>query len=1176
MILCSSCGSSNEPGRKFCGECGTGLTLGCPSCGAANAPGIKFCGECGTALAAASAPAAPQAPQAAPTAERRLVSVLFADLVGFTTVSEGRDAEDVRELLSRYFETARTIIERYGGTVEKFIGDAVMAVWGTPIAREDDAERSVRAALDLTAAVSSLGDEVGAHGLRARAGVLTGEAAVTLGAEDQGMVAGDLVNTASRIQSTAEPGQVLVGEATRRATEASVAYEEAGTHDLKGKAEPVELFRALRVTAGRQGSLRSAGLEAPFVGRDRELRLVKELFHASAEEAKAQLVTITGIAGIGKSRLSWEFEKYIDGLADDQFWHRGRCLSYGDGVAYFALAEMVRMRCDIAEDEDPATAREKLRATLAEHLSDPGERAWVEPRLAHLLGLEEGAAGDQENLFSAWRILFERLSEKSPTVLVFEDMQWADSGLLDFLEYLLEWSRSHPLFVLVLARPELADKRPAWGGGKRSFASIYLEPLSQPAMEELLTGLVPGLPEDVRTGVLARAEGVPLYAVETVRMLLDRGLLVREGNAYSPTGPIGELEVPETLHALIAARLDGLSVEERRLVQDGAVLGKTFTRLGLASLTGLAEADLEPLLGALVRKEVLAIQADPRSPERGQYAFLQDIVRHVAYETLSRRERKAKHLGAAQFLESLPSADEGEIVEVIATHYVDAWSAAPDDDDADAIRARALEMLVRAGERAASLAASSAAQHAYERAIELSDEPGVQADLHERAGLMAFEGARPDQAGTHFEDAIALFNEAGETHARARVEARLAQIMWDRGRLEEGLERMDRSYQELSQEEPDEDLAELAAQLGRFLFFAGRHDLAMDRIESALELAEGLALPETFSQALNTKAILLISHGRKLEGLSLLRYALEVALEHDKPSAALRGYFNLADSLSQADRYEEAEVCVRDGLAFSRRVGNRYQELLFLGQSYALFALGKWDEALEWAEDLPEDWMTARQAYSTVSSVCVTVLVHQGSLEEADRVATLLDEFASSADAQERAGHACGKSRLLLARGDAAEALQVAQVGVEMSEEMGLTQEYVKESLVNALEATLDLRDTARAEELLAIIENLPVGSRPQFLHAQALRFRARLTGLEGDADAERLFKRAVALFRELAMPFYLAVVELEHAEWLTAQSRGEDAAPLLEEARTIFGELNAAPWLERAEKIGVAEPMTA
>jgi tetratricopeptide (TPR) repeat protein len=441
---------------------------------------------------------------------------------------------------------------------------------------------------------------------------------------------------------------------------------------------------------------------------------------------------------------------------------------------------------------------------------------------------------------------------------------------------------------------------------------------------------------------------------------------------------------------------------------------------------------------------------------------------------------------------------------------------------------------------------------------------------------MAFTGARPDEAGTHMEGAIALFDQAGETHARARVEARLAQIMWDRGRLEEGLERMDRSYQELSQEEPDEDLAELAAQLGRFLFFAGRHDLAMERIESALELAEGLALPETFSQALNTKAVLLVSHGRMLEGAALLRYALEVALEHDKPSAALRGYFNLSDTLSQADRYEEAEVVLRDGLAFSRRVGNRYQELLFLSQSYSLFALGKWDEALEWAAELPEDWRTIRQVYANVACICVTVLIHHGDLDEAERIVIHLDDLSTSADTQERAAHACGRSRLLLARGDAAEALRVAQIAIGSSVEMGVRQEYVKEALATSLEAALNLHDTARAEELLAIIENLPAGSRPQFLQAQALRFRARLAALAGDQDAERLFKGAVALFRELAMPFYLAVVELEHAEWLTSESRGEEAAPLLEEAQAIFGKLNAAPWLERAEKIGVAEPMTA
>ncbi len=373
-------------------------------------------------------------PPGAPVAERRLVSVLFADLVGFTTLSESRDAEEVRELLSGYFEHCRKLIGRYGGTVEKFIGDAVMAVWGTPLAYEDDAERAVRAALELVQAVTDLGAQVGAPDLRARAGVLTGEAAVTLGAEGQGMVAGDLVNTASRIQSESEPGTVLVGEETRTATEAAVHYEDAGEHTLKGKAEPVRLWRAVRVVAGARGALRSSGLEAPFVGRDRELRLVKDLFHATAEDRKANLVSVLGMGGIGKTRLSWEFEKYVEGLAIASLWHRGRCLSYGEGVAYWALADMVKMRCRIAEEDDTRSALAKLRATIEEFVEDPEERRWVEPRLAHLLG----------------------------------HMQWADDGLLDFIEYLLEWSRSLPLFMMALARPELDEQRPSWGAVTRA------------------------------------------------------------------------------------------------------------------------------------------------------------------------------------------------------------------------------------------------------------------------------------------------------------------------------------------------------------------------------------------------------------------------------------------------------------------------------------------------------------------------------------------------------------------------------------------------------------------------------------------------------------------------------------------------------------------------------------
>ena len=295
---------------------------------------------------------------------------------------------------------------------------------------------------------------------------------------------------------------------------------------------------------------------------------------------------MTGIAGIGKSRLAWEFYKYFDGLSQTVYWHRGRCLSYGEGVTYWALADMVRMRCRIAEDDPAEAAGEKLRSALDEHVLDAEERRFVEPRLAQLLGLGEQESRDRQDLFAAWRLFFERLAETYPTVLVFEDMQWADASMLDFVEYLLEWSRDKPLLVVTLARPDLLERRPTWGAGHRNFTSLYLEPLPEQAMQELLVGLVPGLPPSLRSQILARAEGVPLYAVETVRMLLDRGLVVEDGTAYKVVGEVETLEVPETLHALVAARLDGLSPEERRLVQDAAVLGKTFTPSSLAALTG--------------------------------------------------------------------------------------------------------------------------------------------------------------------------------------------------------------------------------------------------------------------------------------------------------------------------------------------------------------------------------------------------------------------------------------------------------------------------------------------------------------------------------------------------------------------------------------------------------------
>jgi class 3 adenylate cyclase/tetratricopeptide (TPR) repeat protein len=1164
VAACATCGAESRLGAKFCAECGRPLSLLCPACGEPVEAGGKFCDECGQPLMPSEEGIPAQAHPDGPTSERRLVSVLFVDLVGFTSASDGRDAEDTRELLTRYFEVARRTIERYGGTIEKFIGDAVMAVWGAPVAKEDDAERAVRAALELVGSVSGLDPD-----LRARAGVHTGEAAVTVGAHGQGLVAGDLVNTASRIQTVAEPGSVLVGDSTKHAAEAAVAYDDAGEHTLRGKPQPVHLWRAMRVVGGVKGALRSSGLEAPFVGRVRELRLVKELLHGSTDENRAQLALVTGIAGIGKSRLAWEFEKYVDGLAEEVFWHRGRCLSYGEGVAYWALAEMVRMRCRIVEDEGPEQARRKLRETLEAIIVDPEERAWVEPRLGHLLGLEEGAPGDQENLFSAWRILFERLAEHSPTVMVFEDLQWADNGLVDFIEYLLDWSRGHGLFVLALARPEFADRRPGWGAGKRSFNTLYLEPLSRVAMGELLDGLVPGLPDDLRDRILDRAEGVPLYAVETVRMLLDRGLLTREGNAYRPSGDVDSLEVPETLHALVAARLDALPFEERRLVECGAVLGKTFTRQGLTAVSGVAESKLEPLLAGLLGREILSVQADPRSPERGQYSFLQDIVKRVAYETISRRERKSKHLAAARFLETAWAAEEDEIVDVVAAHYLDAYQSAPDDDDAGELRARALEMLVRAAERAASLGASAEAQRAFERASGLTDSELVRAELGERVGVMAYIGGRIDDAAAAFEGSIQLFEAVGATHPAARVAARVAEISWDRGRLEQGLESMDRAFAVLAEEEPDADLAGLAAQVGRFMYFAGQPELALERLDRALDIAERLDLPETLAQALNSKGIVLCSRGRSVEGVALISTALRVALEREKPSASFRAYYNLADLASERDDAEQAAGLIREGLALARRVGNRYWEWAFLGDAYSSYVLGDWDDVAAREDDLPHsDWTQVRIAFSTLLTSLLPLRLHRGQLSEAERLITRFAELESSADVQEQSQMHLAKARFLQAEGRHAEALRSAESALAMRVATGVRYESVKEAFPVAVEAAFALGDIAKAMDLIELVASMPPGESQRFLTAHAARFQAWLASRRGvSGEATALFSDAVDLFRSLRYPLYLAVTLLESAEWLISIDCNGDAEPLLVEARALFEGLRAEPWLERTAR---------
>lgn len=1102
---------------------------------------------------------------------------MFADLVGFTPLSESRDPEEVRELLSRYFEVCRGLVERYGGVVEKFIGDAVMAVWGTPVAKEDDAERAVRAALELVGAVHALGEEVGAPGLAARAGVLTGTAAVSVGAQGEGMVAGDLVNTASRIQTKSEPGMVLVGEATKRATEAAVAYVEAGTHELKGKAQPVPLYRATRVVAGRGGLLKSERLEAPFVGRDRELRLVKELFHASVEDRRAHLVQVSGMAGIGKSRLSWELFKYTDGLKASVFWHRGRCPAYGQGMTYFALAEMVKGRAGILEGEERESALGKLQAMVEQYIPDQGDRRFVAPRLAHLVGLEERSATDKQDLFAAWRLFLERLAEARPVAMVFEDMQWADPSLLEFIAYLMEWSRSFPLYLLSLVRPD--SQAAGLAATVRNATTIHLEPLPRAAMEGLLSGLVPGLPHPLVERILGRAEGVPLYAVETVRMLLDQGLLVEDGASYRPVGEIGTLEVPETLHALIAARLDGLTAEERQLIQDASVLGKTFTAEGLTALSNLGEEDLQPVLRALVGKEILSVQADPRSPERGQYGFLQDLVRTVAYETISRKDRRSKHLLVAEHLERAWGEAAEEIVEVVASHYLEAWRLDLEAPDSEAIKVKAQGLLVRAGGRAASLAAAEEAQSDFERAAELSESIAERAALTERAGEMADLRGRSEEAASRYEVATALFEDAGLGRAAARMQARLAGVEFRRSHLDLALERMSRAHAGLREGEPDSDLAVVLGQLGRFLAIAGRHGEAAPLLEQALELAEQLALPEVYSQALSSKAIVLLHADRLDEAGLLLRRAIEVADEHGLTEAAMRAYNNLGEVLAAQDRLAESVALAERQLEAARRAGSRAWELrTLINPLWLLVRLGRWDQVLAWAQQgRGAEELAAQEEAATGLANLAPLHACRGDLREAWNLLEPLAWLEASPNWEQRWSYCITRAQVLLLEGRSAEALEALDRVLATRTGLGLSSVYVKGVVVLATEAALNLGDVPRMEELLEKVGSARPGQITPWLRAQLDRLTARAHDLKGDqGSVDAGFRAAENGFRDLDALFDLAVALTEHAEWLAGQGHLERGEGPRIEARQIWDRLGASLWLERLDRLPMGRSQTA
>jgi class 3 adenylate cyclase/tetratricopeptide (TPR) repeat protein len=1154
-MICSSCGTENEAGRKFCKECAARLAVVCPSCGAANSADAKFCGECATALSGAPAPAAASGSQApggsgtteAPTAERRLVSILFADLVGFTTLAEGRDAEDTRELLSRYFELAREVIGRYGGTVEKFIGDAVMAVWGAPTAHEDDAERAVRAALELVDAVRALGSSI-----EARAGVLTGEAAVTLGATNQGMVAGDLVNTASRLQSVASPGTVLVGEATQRAASKAITFEPAGEQALKGKSAPVPAWRALRVIAETGGRNRKEALEAPFVGRDNELRQLKDLFHATTRENRARLVSVIGPAGIGKSRLAWEFLKYIDGLIETVWWHDGRSPAYGEGISFWALGEMVRERCHLLETDDASTTRAKIAESLATHVPDPDERRWIEPALLALLGIEPSSTGS-EQLFAAWRTFFERLTATAPVVLVFEDFHFADAGLIDFVDHLLEWSRSFPIYVVTLSRPELIERRPDWGAGKRNFTSLYLEPLPAAAMRQLLAGLVPGLPAAAVSAIVTRADGMPLYAVETVRMLLAEGRLKQDGDRYVPVGDLTSLAVPETLTALIASRLDGLTGADRALVSDAAVLGQSFTLAGLSAVAMVPEAELEPRLRALVRRELLTLQADPRSPERGQYAFVQALIREVAYNTLARKDRKSRHLAAARFFEALGS---DELAGALAGHYLAAQANASEGPEADALAGQARIALKAAAERAINLGSLGQGVTFLDQARTVTSDEAERAELLERAGWSAFLGGLHPVAEDRLRQAVELRRVLGDPDAIAGAVAMLGAELISTFRPEAGLALLEPAVGELVGDGTAPTIpggVALVAQLSRAFFFNRQEARAIEIADRALEAGERLDLAPIVSEVLITRGSALCDLGRSYEGLGAIRAGIELADERGLVSTALRGRLNLG-VLSPDPRtaYEAAEA----GLEVARRFGLRgFLRTLVGNSASAALEVGEWDKGIRDAEttrdESPDELTANHMGWALFIFSAFRGEASTAELERLTSWAVGIGESGARESVAELQGH------FDFGRGELTSACD-HWLAFAPSDALNGPGAYFMAGIAALLAADRD-----RAAAALAGLAG--AGARGSYAATNRRLLEAGLLALDGrPAEAVRETQAIVGEYERQGLPWRQALAGLVLATLVGTDDAG--VRELARGSRAIFIRLGAQPFLEYLE----------
>ncbi|MFL5920584.1 MAG: ATP-binding protein [Gaiellaceae bacterium] len=1097
--------------------------LVCPECGRENADDARFCSACGARL---------EAPRET-REERKVVSVLFADLVGFTSRAEKLDPEDVRATLSPYYARLRSELERHGGTVEKFIGDAVMAVFGAPVAHEDDPERAVRAGLAIRDAIVEDGR------LQVRVAVTTGEALVTLGAspsEGEGMVAGDVVNTAARLQSAAPVDGVLVDETTYRATRQRIDYREVEPVEAKGKAEPVQVWEAREARSRFGVDVVQTG--AAFVGRRRELDFLTDALGRSREERAAQLVTLVGVPGIGKSRLVYELSRVADAEEELIFWRQGRSLPYGEGITYWALAEMAKAHAGILDTDSPADAERKLAETLAGLHVEGAER--LLENLRPLIGLtaDGDAGGDRAERFGAWRQFFEGLADTHPTVLVFEDLHWADDDLLDFVDHLVDWSAGVPLLVICTARPELLERRPGWGGGKPNALTLSISPLSEQETARLLGSLLQRsvLPAEVQTTLLARAGGNPLYAEQFARLLAE-------------VGRHEELPLPENVQGIIAARLDGLPPDEKQLLQDASVLGKVFWA-GAARAIGGIERDVgDERLHALERKEF--VRRERRSSVGGEdeYAFRHLLVRDVAYGQIPRSTRAERHERAAVWIEALGRPEDH--AEMLAHHYLEALDLrrATGADEPPELVARARLAARDAGGRAYALGAFPAAARLYDAALELWPP-----DDEERPELLlAYARSRVDDLA--LDDAVLTeategLLRAGKIEAAAEAQARMAGVWLNRGDRDRGLGHLERARELVESRGPSPAKAFVLQEFARAVMMADDFERAIAFATESLRLAEELGLAAVRSRNLNTIGVSRVVGGDP-GGIQDLEQAMAVgasvhSYEEVSAAANLTWMNVLLGDLRRAGELHE------QGRILARRLGVTsfilWQEAEHVFHSHWE---GRWEESLATVADYLAriDEASGHYMEGACRNIKSAILLARGEREAAvaeARRATLVSRPAR--DPQTLNPSLAYEAQASLAIGERAAASALADELVDVWHATGIRQPH------ELAVAPWVFRELGREEEVLAALRDDALGATPW-------HEAARLIASNELAAAAEVFAGIGSVPDE-------AHGRLRAAGELVRQGHRAEADRQLELALPVFARLGASAWAAEGEAL--------